>query len=68
MTKIEIMENTARFIGYCSYTYNTHDWVEVIDEGNYFLYYCNGVQQERDYVEETLPFNIEGFEDGRVPH
>lgn len=67
MTKIEVMENQAKLIGYSKYNFTPHDWIEVIQEGDEdFRYFFNGVEYERSFVEEKLPFNGDGFEDESV--
>lgn len=68
LSKLEVMENVASFIGYCSYKFAIHEWVEVIGNDDHFVYYINGTPSKRELVESFLPLNDHGFEDESVLH
>lgn len=67
-TKLETMENQAKFIGSSFYNFTPFDWIEVFwhpewEENADFEYRYNGVSvgNDRDYIAEKIPGY---FEDG----
>lgn len=72
LTKLETMENQAKFIGSSVYKFTPYDdikvvWYEGWGNDYWFRYFFNGVEYEREYIEEKIPFNWDGFEDGFIP-